>query len=242
MLNQQNSFDNLILPIFKELMEQDIISCIYNSNGQKLIATAKYQELFCSQINQNPATPKSKSPYFLDFEINLAKLVNLTIHKRIVLNAIAIIPLVDHHNSYLFTYLPLFQQNQIIAVQAIIQEIDLVPLLNFNAQICGLISPDERQTASPKLTLKLSKRQKEILFLITLGFSQQTVAEILGIKRGTVAKIVSDHLCPKFAIPQSNTKLLAKLARAAGVHTLMPHSLLQPQLIILSLDAALSFK
>ena len=236
MLINNNIVEDVLLPLFNELQEQNIISCIYNIHGQILKSTAKRKQLFADEAFSNivPDYPGFDRDSWIEVDLRLAKLKNLVIKNKVVLCVIALLPFPDRHNSYIFTYLPVLHQGNVIAVQEIAQEIDLSPLLSFSTQICSVELKEDKLVAQSSLKIKLSKRQAEILFLISSGFAQHVVAEMLGIKRGSVAKIISDHLCPKFAIEKSDTKLLAKLARDLGIHNIMPKGLLKPQLIVLN--------
>lgn len=49
---------------------------------------------------------------------------------------------------------------------------------------------------------KLSKRTKQVLFLTILGYSQQQIAEILTVTRGTIATIIH-RLAVKFNLESS---------------------------------------
>jgi hypothetical protein len=86
--------------------------------------------------------------------------------------------------------------------------------------------------------LSLPTRQHEILYLILQGIPQEYAAQILNIKRGTLARIISEQICPKFNIHGSNTKLLIEKAMQLGFHRYMPKSLWVPGVIILEEEIA----
>ena len=86
---------------------------------------------------------------------------------------------------------------------------------------------------SDELKIPLSRRQHEILFLITIGLSQREAAVILDISRSSIAKTLVETICPKFGIYDSNTSLLIEKARKMNLHKFIPSSLCKPWVIVL---------
>jgi DNA-binding CsgD family transcriptional regulator len=81
--------------------------------------------------------------------------------------------------------------------------------------------------------IKLSRREEEVLFLLISGITQGQIAEILEIKRETVAAIIRNQLRVKFLLPLVNTKLLIETAIARGFPDSIPESLWRPSVIVL---------
>lgn len=131
--------------------------------------------------------------------------------------------------SYLVTYIPVFNSSgNVIAIQSIAFDYRLA---GYHEYIQDIL--EQKKTVRNIFNIKLSKREEEVLFLLTCGITQEKIGEILEIKRDTVATIIKHQLCVKFSLPEVNTKLLIETALSYGFPFSIPESLWCPSVIIL---------
>jgi len=105
---------------------------------------------------------------------------------------------------------------------------EFISLLNSGSFEQKEFHPESSCTTKFYRELKLSPRQKEVMFLVSQGISQDYAAQILGIKRGTLSKIISDQICPKFNIfPPHYLKLLS-IAKEQGLDKIIPETFWKP--------------
>jgi DNA-binding XRE family transcriptional regulator len=131
--------------------------------------------------------------------------------------------------SYLVTYIPVFNSSgNVIAIQSIAFDYRLA---GYHEYIQDIL--EQKKTVRNIFNIKLSKREEEVLFLLTCGITQEQIAEILGIKRDTVAAIIRNQLHIKFSLPPVNTKLLVETALSYGFPFSIPESLWRPSVITL---------
>lgn len=77
----------------------------------------------------------------------------------------------------------------------------------------------------PNKEIQLSARQEEIMFLLTIGFSQKEIADIYGVHRGTIIKGIS-VICDKFEIAGASTDKIIELVYKYG-YGIPPYHLLK---------------
>jgi len=131
--------------------------------------------------------------------------------------------------SYLVTYIPVFNASGIvIAIQSVAFDYRLA---GYHEYIQNIL--EQKKFVVNISKLKLSKREDEVLFLLTCGMTQEKIGEILEIKRDTVATIIKHQLCVKFSLPEVNTKLLVETALSYGFPFSIPESLWCPSVVIL---------
>ncbi len=132
--------------------------------------------------------------------------------------------------SYLVIFVPIFDlAKKVVAIQT----------LAFNYRLAGYHEYMQNLLNNKKVSentisnIKLSRREEEVLFLLISGITQGQIAEILEIKRETVAAIIRNQLRVKFLLPLVNTKLLIETAIARGFPDSIPESLWRPSVIVL---------
>lgn len=240
---------NKIISEFNVLIDKDIYSLIINRQHQIEICTNKsaqsvgmdsWEDLvgysFKEFENKNILAEIFKDSYstLLKKEIDtyVGKLVTL---QEIVFNSCKVVQFIDmlpYNNqflTYITTYAPVVSSDdEVVAIQSFsIQSY----VLRFQGHIS---SPNE--VAKPDELNNFTNRELEILFLLSNGATQDQIAQILNISRGTIAAVVSNQLCPKFKIAGANTRLLTEAAIKAGLYKHMPQSLWRPCLIVLNYD------
>lgn len=131
--------------------------------------------------------------------------------------------------SYLITFIPIFNSHgDVVAIQSITSNYRLA---GYHEYIQNLLEHKKPVDSIP--SIKLSIREEEVLFLLICGLTQEQIAEILEIKRETVAAIIRNQLRVKFSLPIVNTKLIVETALAYGFPFSVPASLWRPSVIIL---------
>ncbi len=109
--------------------------------------------------------------------------------------------------NYLVTISPIFYPNgAVVAIQTTAIE---YRLFGYHDYLKYLLPQPKVQTA---IDLQFTQREQEVLFLLSLGCTQEEVAQILSVQRATIASIIRNQLCTKLGIAGSNTKLLIQTA------------------------------
>lgn len=158
----------------------------------------------------------------------LVYLQRLVFEKAMVIQFIDMLPYGDKYISKMTTYVPvLHHTGEVVAIQASTIE---TYILRFQ----GHIDNPNISTYNKVFYEQFSAREREVLFLICNGASQEHIAKILKIARGTVSSIIHHQLCPKFAIAGSNMKELMKKAISAGMSRSLPEGLWHPVVIVLN--------
>ena len=248
--NIENDYlKNKIIPEFKIMIDRDIYSLIINRQHQIEVCTNKsaqsvglnnWEELAGTCFKEFEDKDKLANIFKESYSTTLKdeidtyakKLVTL---QEIVFNTYKVVQFIDmlpYNNqflTYITTYTPVISPDgEVVAIQSFsIQSY----VLRFQGHIS---SPNE--VAKPDKLNNFTNRELEILFLLSNGATQDQIAQILNISRGTIAAVVSNQLCPKFKIAGANTRLLTEAAIKAGLYKHMPQSLWRPCLIVLNYD------
>lgn len=141
-----------------------------------------------------------------------------------VISFIDMLPYNNQFVCYLTSYFPLVHSSG--EVVAILSSSIRSHLLHFQEHIDEL--------AIEPFADELSPRQQEIMFLLANDVSQEQIAQLLNVTRGTISSIITHQLCPKFAILGTNARALSQIARRYGFHRQIPTSLWRPALIVLN--------
>ena len=241
--------EKVVIPNFKVLVNRDFCSVLYDTNGNSLIATdiaAKSIGLAGWEHSAGISYWEASNELLCDIFIEMytaassagirdycRKVMRIQqyVHKQgTVINYIDLLPYKGQFKSYFVTLLPVYHpQGEIVALQSYAVE---CKFLGFHEQLADLLGKKEKVYSSSEI--QFTAREQEILFLLTYGVTQDQIAQILNVSRGTVANIISKQLCVKFGIPGSNTKLLTEAAINAGAHQNMPQSLIHPCVMVLN--------
>ncbi len=253
-LDKNNYVNSVIIPIFQNLIHNDVYSCLLDINGVGILCTEKSAKSIglngpdefaglCYYCNDKVLLNrffKTDNPDVLEALhrncILIRKLQQITIQQKKFINFVDLLPYNNQFEAYITIYMPLFHPNgEVVAMQSLAFH---SPILGFQTYLDNL---NLDTTSSEYMSFNISKakevaitsvREREILFLISHNITQEHIAQILQISRSTVASIISNQLCVKFGIAGSNTKLLAKVAIANGFQKNMPSSLWRPAIII----------
>ncbi len=259
--SERNKYlEETVIPLFKGMQNQDIYSSLFDVNGRVIMATNKnavdtgfktHEELI--GLSYADATPelitrvigdaaKDNTERIIKACQKIHKLLLACVEYKRVVNFIDLIPYKNLFQSYLETYIPIFHPSgEVVAVQSLTAEFKMFDI----NQLLFVTEVNEIKSRAKTIAIpaedppfKLPSRQHEILYLILQGIPQEYAAQILNIKRGTLARIISEQICPKFNIHGSNTKLLIERAMAMGFQHHMPKSLWVPGIIIFDPEIA----
>jgi len=233
-----------IVPGFLPLIEQKILSCIYDNNFQIVVCTNHsaqsvglnhWEEAVGKSYADIPAIYEKvyDAEYVLryrkDLEKYAAQILEMQklvfIHKQVI-SFFDVFPYDETFKSHVITYVPLFDTNkEVIGFQSFAHKSRLLCVYEYFINSNGR---DESLITSRRLCGGLTKREEEILFLLANRFKQDEIAKILKITRSTVATIIANQLCVKFNIPRTNTALLTRIAMDQGYSQYIPKSLFRP--------------
>ena len=247
-IEYQNYLQSSIIPNFKPLIEKNIHSYIINRSLQieigthvaaKAFGSASSHDLnwldfsnytndeFLQRLFQQSYTRYGKA--WLTFHLKkIVYLQQMVFAKGIMIQFIDMLPYNNQYLSLMTTYTPIIHPNgEVVAIQASTIE---TYILRFQ----GHIDNPNISTYDKTFYDQFSTREREILFLICNGASQEHMAKMLKITRGTVSAIIHNQLCPKFGISGSNMKELMKQAIHAGMSRSLPEALWHPCIIVLN--------
>lgn len=190
---------------------------------------ADFTEKFCKAHN---VTPQMLSGVMLQTGALFLK----AMETKDVVNFLVLLPLHKSLHGYARTAVPIIHPTgEVVGVSVTAYEYSFFGVQEFlevlHNEKYEAKSYYHEQDKSDKNDRGLSPRQKEILFLVGQGLSQDYAAKILGIKRGTLSKIITDQICPKFNIfPPHYIKLL-EAVKNEGLDRHIPESFWQTRVI-----------
>ncbi|MDQ5920891.1 MAG: hypothetical protein QG673_947 [Pseudomonadota bacterium] len=258
MLTEQEKLDylqNVVIPVFKPLDDSNCRMAILNFNTQlawmsnamsAYIQRSGYKEEHVNKISSKEVTADFVEKFCKAHNINTEIFINVTqqmnglirqvIESKNTINFVVLLPFIKTFHGYARTAAPILHPNgEVVGVQVIGYEYSFFGIQEF----ISLLHTEKYESKKyyheqdqPELNKRgLSPRQKEILFLVGQGLSQDYAAQILGIKRGTLSKIITDQICPKFDIfPPHYIKLL-EAVKNEGLDRHIPESFWQPRVI-----------
>lgn len=78
-----------------------------------------------------------------------------------------------------------------------------------------------------KESVNLTEKEEVVLFMLIAGYSQYEIAELMGISRTYVLKIIAEGLCIKFDMSLISTKLLVDKALSLGYGNFIPEKFME---------------
>lgn len=251
-MTNQEYIDKIIVTNFKPLVTQNFYSSIINTNYEIIICTNLSARAFgfdnweemvkfkltltmynapkvARAIFQNAYTPENAKQIH-EYVHRLFLLQEYVFTSGKIVSYIDMLPYNNQLRTYLVTFTPLYYQGkEIVALQTFSSEINLFRIHDH------LILDDRNFTKQASTALqnnkKLTKREEEVMFLISNNINQEQCAQILGITRNTIATIIR-NLCAKFDIAGASTKALYHVAIEHGFFQTIPDSLWKPCIIV----------
>ncbi len=243
-----------IIPNFWPLLERDIYSVIFNRHHEFVICTNLsaasvgfdcWQDARGLSIKDHVDGTAVRKVFGAAYTPEFAKSIHHYANKvcelqdRVfssgkVISFMDLMPYCGRFLSYLITYSPIFHPSgEIVAIQSF-----AVAAHFFSPQEFLLQALDGNEVNLGDKKYNLTQREQEIMFLLANGVTQEQMAQILNIRRSTIANIIAKQLCVKFGRAGSNTKELMKIAVQYDLHQKIPRSLYRPYIIVLNQDSA----
>lgn len=262
-MNSANKCDdyikNTIVPAFQAMVNQDIISTIYDYDDNIILTTQKLAHIFGYDSWQDVSNVPAKDILYRrtlpadvssQFEQNIRTMFELrfklaAVRKAVVnlkrpISTLLVHPFNKVFDSFLLTtFIPLFMPNgDVVAVLGTTTNYSMFGIQEFRDSLEKIHQTKHKKNTIPaQLPKALTTRQHEILFLLLLGATQEMVAQILEISRGSITKTITQSILPKFDLCGASVKLLVEYCRQKNFHYIIPRSLCIPRLIILDNDA-----
>ncbi|AUR51697.1 helix-turn-helix transcriptional regulator [Aquella oligotrophica] len=250
---KETFINNVVIPSITGLLTAPIDITLYDTNGKVITASdlavhnlglskkeeilgLSYKDADSKLIKSLCSTIEEDLDDLLRMAQKIHKLQQISITKKIALSYVDIIPYNNSFEAMLINNLPICAPNgEVVALQATATKYKLFGIYDYLKQMYNSIEKtyEYKITKGSQLPIKLSKREHEILFILMAGISQYEAAQFLNITRGTVSKLLTDKLCPKFGVHGSNTKLLVEKAKKLQLDKFMPASFFRPKVIIM---------
>ncbi len=253
LLNQyvQNNFIHLLdAKIFSSIYDSSSAFVICTTRSANYVGNATWEEGLGLSM-KDYADEKLLKKFFKDayneqtkdeITLHLKRIYEIqqfVINEHKVVSFFDLLPWNNTFKSFLVTYIPIYHTNkQVIGMQSFSVDSRFLSFQeHMNFEKAEVVSHKDYQTEK-----SLTPRELEIMFLLANGVTQEQIAQILGISRGTVAAIIGNQLCVKFGIPGSSTKLLAQVAIKNGYYQYVPRTLWKPSVIILEEEFAIKLQ
>lgn len=237
---KQDYLTQVVIPNFKCLINEQIYSSIFNDKYELVICTARSansigysrweEAVGISYASNNLELAKRIFGENYDHS-TIEKYLNdiLCAQKRVFTDHIVtsyfdLLPYSGTFKSFLVTYIPVFHPSgEVVAIQSFAIE---SKFFGFQEHFYRLaMTPLEKDYKHKK---SLTKREHEILFLLSNGLNHKQIANTLELSRSTVSNIIATQLSPKFDIAGSSTTLLCQIAIEHGYWHDIPRSLYRP--------------
>lgn len=246
---------NTILPTFSGMVNQDLISTVYDYNDNVILTTQKLAQIFGYKswqtvLNQSAQDIIYKQPLpqniSQQFEQNIQTMFDLRFKLSVIrhevlklkrpVSTLLVHPFNRVFDSFLLTtFIPLFMPNgEAVAILGTSTNYSMFGIQEFRDSLEKLHQTKNKKADIPtKFPETLTTRQHEILFLLLLGATQEMVAQILDVSRGSITKTLTQSILPKFNLNGASVKLLVKYCRQQNFHYIIPKSLCVPRVIVL---------
>lgn len=243
----QEYMDRYVTSFFKPLVEKDVYSIIINrefcveiATNQSAISVGCCYQQDLTDISSKDSSEdafqrlfgKLYSSTLHDDFVNYAKKIHylqqIVFERGVVVKFIDMLPYNERFIIYITSYVPVIHPNgEVIAIHS-------TSIESYILRFQGHLRKPNLEYEKKEFKACFSNRELEVLFLLTNGATQDQIAQILDIARGTVSGLIGNQICPKFNIAGSNTKLLIDAAINAGFYLDMPQSLWKPCVIVLN--------
>lgn len=246
---KQQYLEDVIIPQFATLIEQQIYSVIFDFNFKIQVCTnasarsvgmPTWHEMVGLSFGNHKDVELGLKIFAAQYTEEFVEYIHqytrkiYEVQKRVfidknIISFIDLLPYKGHFQSYLVTYVPIFHPTgEVVGIQSYATR---SRFFSHHEYLNNLIQ-DSPKVDSFNLE-KLTPRESEIMFLLANGLSQDLIAQTLKVSRSTVANIIANQLCVKFGITGSNTKLLAQKALEYEFHQTVPSTLYRPYIIVL---------
>lgn len=239
--------EKLIANYYQGMQHHDLLVVVYDLEGKIQFATDKFAEKFGVYYLSDSLSKEIDGTFGINYlRDNLRKNIyeQVAVMQPEIYKIWQNIRLKVIENKKAFRYLmnvkmhigikcfnvmhrPIFSPNgEVIGTEVIGLEYCAFPYAK-------LIEDQPGQVLSSE-NINLTLRQKQILFYLIIGYSQQAIADFLGIKRGTIAKLIAEEICPKFKLPGGSATQLVKTILKYDFKYIIPEGIqLVPKIVLL---------
>lgn len=248
---------DVVLPGFSGLNYTGVDSIIFDTEGVIIAASATSARNFNMENQEQliglsygeaspelvqkvcDITPRTDINLIVELCHKVYKLQQIAIQEKITVTYIDVIPYKNSYEAFMVNNVPVCHPNgEVVALQMLSSPFFAFGLYDY-LQLALMESPawqESGKLCTDPLVERfsfLTQREHEILYLLAIGISQEGIAQLLSISRGTVSRFLTDKLCPKFGIYGANTKLLLEKVEKLDIKRHIPQSLFQPRIVIL---------
>lgn len=235
-LNEYLQF--LIRNFFSQYSDKKIMLSIYNIEKQLIFSTKLTQEIlmvnildiiYTTPLQRDNNNPHSKYLHALD------NALDFVLKSQEGCSIIVFDKLGNRFGALKVRIDPLFKHNDICGIS--------VKAMNFTKLFFGVDKGADLVYTNSGIKIgrseieHLSNRQKQILFLLLLGFTQNKIAESLEITRGTVVKTIA-QICQKLHFPTLSASYLLQSINKHDVLKMLslPDMKIEPMIIFVTHD------
>jgi predicted DNA-binding protein (UPF0251 family) len=237
MQSSEEFIQNYLLPTWIGAENKKINTVIYDIEGKIIFITNNFANLFnChnwrlvvgKKLQETMREPDpDMEAFFKDIDSIRMKVVNTqNLEKYITIKNYAY-----GLDAFVVFHYPIFMEDgTLVATQAISKRMtNYHPLINFNKIFQTSIESNTQTNAWAHFSL--TEEEYEILFLLNLGLTQDEAADLHGISRSKLAKIINYKIAPKLGITDNSLQDLIKKANKFKIFNSIPSKFLRPQVI-----------
>ena len=222
---------NIVASYYVGMQKANMLVAVFAIDGVTVFATDKFvrlfgdvffSESFHSSLRQNllEKQPSELVNKLLEYHL-------LVIESKTDYQYLLNIELAEGIRSYRIITCPIFSpEGEVIAVEIKAKIFCLFPF----SQI--FIDGIKKQPKRSSQNINLSLRQRQIVFYLLLNYSQNTIAQLMGISRGTICKIIAEDICPKFDLPGNSATLLVNEILKYDFQYLIPQGIFDTPALI----------
>lgn len=226
MLKQEN-LQKVILDYYSGMYSSKLKILVIDLEGKILFVSSVAAKLFGINPYHENLDAEIKRAFFEmvpdpAIQEEIKKIRPLVLETQDLISFFINLPVSGINHSFVFLVRAIFAQNaEPIGIEVIIDQYAFFPLKHHLRHPQEKTKSENFQTAK----IKLTEREYLVLFYLVLGYTQDEVADILQVTRGTVARMIHDKLYEKFGPAKRTTDYLIEAAIKNGVKMNLPTSI-----------------
>lgn len=234
------NLDELINQHFNSYLHQSIILKVLDLHGNLKFITRYANKLMSAvnleiPLNANYITSIQQLNYYSAHNLDkLQTTFNNVIRLKKRINYVMTLKTNSNNsdeivsNTWYCLQIPLFDQNnEVIGVQLVCEFYTNIPLSNL------LYNCDISYNVKDLQEINLTPRQHYILFLLCNNFTQEEIAAIFNVTRGTITRTIVDQLALKLEVEVANAYNVVAKAKKMGFQYYSPTDLFNDAIIII---------
>jgi DNA-binding CsgD family transcriptional regulator len=238
-MEQNNSLEFLVRTYFSHYQNTSIVLNVLDLNGDLQYSTINanilLNSLNCStERNNNYFQILENSNFCSQEAIDKLKLIfNNTINKKTNISYIMALRSIDadrdHSNIWHCIQMPIMNNlEMVIGVQIVCESFSYIPLENL------IFNRDIKYDLNQLRQFNLTAKQHQVLFLLCNSFTQEEIAAILQVTRGTITRMIVDQIALKLGVSVANAYNVVQRAKQLGFQYITPNELFNDSIIILN--------